>query len=99
MRRTVLILLLIALGISAYAAAASLEDGFRSPPDTAKPWVFWFWEFGTAIVVLIPVPRAPVSYERRRRRELAEIYRHLADACGTFTKQRESTHAAAKSIH
>ncbi len=21
----------------------SLEESFRRPPDTAKPWVFWFW--------------------------------------------------------
>ena len=25
------------------ACAGELEDGFRNPPDAAKPWVFWFW--------------------------------------------------------
>ncbi|MCP5523768.1 MAG: hypothetical protein H7A46_19700 [Verrucomicrobiales bacterium] len=24
-------------------AASLLEPGFRSPPDTARPWVYWFW--------------------------------------------------------
>lgn len=23
--------------------AESLEEGFRSPPDWARPWVYWFW--------------------------------------------------------
>ena len=78
---------------------AIAAEASRRESEFTLPWVFWFWEFGTAIVVLIPVPRAPVRYERHLRRELAGIYRQLADACGTFTKQRESTHAAAKSIH
>jgi hypothetical protein len=21
----------------------SLEQGFRQPPDSARPWVYWFW--------------------------------------------------------
>ena len=25
------------------ACAGELEDGFRDPPEAAKPWVFWFW--------------------------------------------------------
>jgi len=25
------------------AAASELEDGFRRPPDTVKPWVYWWW--------------------------------------------------------
>ena len=25
------------------ACASELEDGFRDPPDAAKPWVYWFW--------------------------------------------------------
>ena len=26
-----------------YTAAAPLEDGFRRPPEVARPWVYWFW--------------------------------------------------------
>ena len=25
------------------AAATSLDQGFASPPDSARPWVYWFW--------------------------------------------------------
>lgn len=31
-----------AAGLSA-APASTLEQGFRSPPDSARPWVYWFW--------------------------------------------------------
>jgi len=24
----------------------NLEQSFRDPPDTARPWVFWFWMNG-----------------------------------------------------
>jgi hypothetical protein len=34
--------LLIVLGSQALAAP-TLEHGFRSPPDEAKPWVYWWW--------------------------------------------------------
>src|SRR5206468_470058 len=27
----------------AHAAGSSLEKGFLHPPDSARPWVFWFW--------------------------------------------------------
>ncbi len=23
--------------------AATLDEGFKSPPDSARPWVYWFW--------------------------------------------------------
>jgi hypothetical protein len=23
--------------------ADALADGFRSPPDSVKPWVYWYW--------------------------------------------------------
>src|SRR5712691_1489930 len=26
-----------------HAASSSLEKGFLHPPDSARPWVFWFW--------------------------------------------------------
>jgi hypothetical protein len=29
--------------ICSAAAAASLEDSFQHPPDSARPWVYWFW--------------------------------------------------------
>ncbi len=28
---------------AALAAGADLEKGFANPPDTARPWVYWFW--------------------------------------------------------
>ena len=30
-----------ALGMA--APAADLEQGFTHPPDSARPWVYWFW--------------------------------------------------------
>ncbi len=48
MRNTALILILICsalFGTSARAADA-LEQGFKTPPDSAKPWVYWFWMNG-----------------------------------------------------
>jgi hypothetical protein len=40
----VLFLLLLApRGSAAEPAAADLEAGFRSPPASARPWVYWFW--------------------------------------------------------
>ncbi|MBI5395945.1 MAG: discoidin domain-containing protein [Verrucomicrobia bacterium] len=30
------------------ASAASLDEGFRSPPATAKPWCYWWWLNGAA---------------------------------------------------
>ncbi len=35
-------MLAIVMGVTASAGDA-LVDGFRNPPDPAKPWVFWFW--------------------------------------------------------
>jgi hypothetical protein len=43
MRKWTLILLLMVLCISTPASAAGLVEGFKNPPDTAKPWVFWLW--------------------------------------------------------
>ena len=31
---------------SAEAEVSALSNGFRSPPDTARPWVYWFWKNG-----------------------------------------------------
>ncbi len=28
------------------AEASDLDNGFRDPPNAAKPWVFWFWMNG-----------------------------------------------------
>lgn len=30
-------------GIVPTAGATGLEKGFRRPPDSAQPWVYWFW--------------------------------------------------------
>ena len=39
-----LFLLLLALAVvgQAAAAGANLEKGFRNPPESARPWVYWF---------------------------------------------------------
>ncbi len=29
-----------------FPANSELESGFRNPPDSAKPWVYWFWSDG-----------------------------------------------------
>jgi hypothetical protein len=29
--------------VAASVAGADIESGFRSPPDSARPWVYWFW--------------------------------------------------------
>jgi hypothetical protein len=40
---TTVITCLLAIYGASLVAAAGLDDGFRNPPDTAKPWVYWFW--------------------------------------------------------
>ncbi len=43
----VLAILATAAGVAAEVpspdGAAALEQGFAQPPDTARPWVYWFW--------------------------------------------------------
>ena len=36
--------------IPAYTEAAQMESGFRNPPDSARPWVFWNWGWNPANV-------------------------------------------------
>jgi len=36
-------LLIPALLIVSAASAGDLSDGFSRPPDSARPWVYWFW--------------------------------------------------------
>ena len=43
--RTTLIALLLA-GAALSASAAPLDDGFKTPPDSAKPRVWWHWMNG-----------------------------------------------------
>lgn len=46
MRKRLLIWLVLAalLCLATLAVtAATLDDGFRSPPASARPWVYWFW--------------------------------------------------------
>ena len=33
----------LAAEIAAEKSEVSLEQGFRQPPDSARPWVYWFW--------------------------------------------------------
>src|SRR5215831_18779149 len=37
--------LALTLSLTAHSAESlsSLEQSFRHPPDSARPWVFWFW--------------------------------------------------------
>ena len=39
--------ILAAFALVASAVAADLDAGFASPPDSARPWVYWFWSDGT----------------------------------------------------
>jgi len=32
--------------LCAAAQAGTLESGFRQPPDSARPWTYWFWSNG-----------------------------------------------------
>jgi len=42
MKKSISIIILI--GVTQLGVyGQSLEQSFQSPPDTAKPWVFWFW--------------------------------------------------------
>ncbi|MCX6012289.1 MAG: glycosyl hydrolase, partial [Chloroflexi bacterium] len=40
--QTAVLLLICYLG-SSCQGAPGLEESFRTPPDSVKPWVFWFW--------------------------------------------------------
>ena len=41
-----LLILLLAAAACAATLAASLYDDFRSPPDAARPWCYWYWVNG-----------------------------------------------------
>ena len=46
MTRRCLIALFLLLGLSSGILAATAEElakGFQNPPDSARPWVWWFW--------------------------------------------------------
>ena len=43
LRRAVIAVALILCCSAASFAADSLAKGFQSPPDSARPWVYWFW--------------------------------------------------------
>jgi hypothetical protein len=40
---TILLVLLGLFAAAATAAADELAQGFHNPPDSARPWVWWFW--------------------------------------------------------
>src|SRR5436190_14868477 len=43
-KRTILIFLITLLALKVSASSVSdLERGFLHPPDSARPWIFWFW--------------------------------------------------------
>src|SRR6266404_400639 len=43
-KRTSLLFVLIVLALKTYAESFSdLQRGFLHPPDSARPWIFWFW--------------------------------------------------------
>ncbi len=48
--RTVLVSVLLAglLAAASLAAAADLREEFLAPPDSAKPWCYWWWLHGAA---------------------------------------------------
>ena len=45
---TVLLFVVLSGWQTASAAEGSLEQGFLTPPDSAKPWVYWWWLDGHA---------------------------------------------------
>ena len=46
MKRLSILLALTTLCILNLSAADDLERGFAHPPDSARPWVYWFWLSG-----------------------------------------------------
>src|SRR5258705_2697837 len=43
-KRSSLLFVLIVLAFKVYAGSVSdLERGFLHPPESARPWMFWFW--------------------------------------------------------
>ena len=46
MKRLLTLLALTSLCVSSLQAANDLERGFAHPPDSARPWVYWFWLSG-----------------------------------------------------
>ncbi|MCX6914221.1 MAG: glycosyl hydrolase [Verrucomicrobia bacterium] len=46
MKRLLTLLALTSLCVSSLPAANDLEQGFAHPPDSARPWVYWFWLSG-----------------------------------------------------
>ena len=46
MKRLLTLLALTSLCVSSLQAANDLEHGFAHPPDSARPWVYWFWLSG-----------------------------------------------------
>jgi len=45
-RRFIFSLLAAIVIVSAIVQADELEAGFANPPDTARPWVYWFFMDG-----------------------------------------------------
>src|SRR5512141_1217673 len=43
MKRLLTVLTLATLSALNLAAADVLQNGFAHPPDSARPWVYWFW--------------------------------------------------------
>ena len=43
LKRTMLALLLLVALAAAAVAGEDLQKNFAAPPDSARPWVYWFW--------------------------------------------------------
>ena len=46
MKKIAIILMIMLLACSGCVSKTSepqLADGFQTPPDSAKPWTFWWW--------------------------------------------------------
>jgi hypothetical protein len=48
MKTTLILSVAVCLAIASTAAASELETVFRSPPDAAKAWCYWWWLNGAA---------------------------------------------------
>ncbi|MFT3844416.1 MAG: glycosyl hydrolase [Lacibacter sp.] len=46
-RKILLLVLFACLFLTDVAAQKSIEQNFLNPPASAKPWVFWYWMYGS----------------------------------------------------
>ncbi|MBN2054310.1 hypothetical protein JW905_05275, partial [bacterium] len=46
MKKSYWMVMVAIMALATTVSAGELDDGFRSPPDSARPWVYWFWMNG-----------------------------------------------------